>query len=76
MVVGVDDIHLDDGSPLVRCKDVPLAVRGAVGDVSVVLALKTGEKPYGGVVEVNKMLTIQNIYFQLIQGRRVFYLAR
>lgn len=41
VIIGEDDVDVDDRSSLVRCQDVPFAVRGAVGDRSVFLALFT-----------------------------------
>lgn len=39
MIIGEDDVDVDDRASLVRCQDVPFTVRGAVRDRSVFLAL-------------------------------------
>lgn len=41
VIIGEDNVNVDDRPSLVRCQDVPFAVRGAVRDRSVVLALFT-----------------------------------
>lgn len=46
VIIGEDDVDVDDRSSLVRCQDVPFAVRGAVGDRSVFLALFTTNKTF------------------------------